>query len=176
MIHPWQIAVEIPPVWVTRGKGTKRRTTKVPGLPALHNLGSGRWGAKAFTAPQEKLLKAELLKWRRPSLGSEQRYSILLVRVSRHPLDWDVSNDKAGELFRAIGGDNAGSSLKHARDIMAWWLRLRDDRDPRAQWGVGQCWGPPGYVGIEVFLAARTEHWWELPERFLRGELTGGEG
>lgn len=172
----WHLAVEIPPVWVRQGKGPKRRSVKAPGLPALHNLGSGRWGARPFTEQQERLLKAELLRWRRPPVGDDRRFSCLLVRVSRRSLDWDVSNDKAGELFRAIGGDNAGSSLKKIRDTMAWWLRLRDDRDPRVQWGVGQRWGPPGHVGLEVWLALQGEHWWELQDRFLRGELAGGEG
>jgi hypothetical protein len=114
----------------------------------------------------KELLRMALLPHRPPSPLPE--LDVLLVRVSRRPLDWGHGTRK-----RSLGGDNPSSALKAFRDGFSKWLGCTDDRDPRVSWWVGQRWGPPKYVGVEIFVARRADpaRWWDLPDRFLRGEL-----
>ncbi len=171
----WTLTVEVPSkMWVWRGRGRRKYQAEAKlGLPALHNLGGGRWASMPIVREHKLLLKAaldarygELLPWH---LDSERWYDVLIVRVSRNPLDWSV-----GDKVRSIEGDNASSSLKAMRDCTAKWLMpgsTLGDRDPRVRWFVGQRWGPPKYVGVEVHLATWAEDWWTLQDRFLKGEL-----
>jgi hypothetical protein len=162
MTDPWSIAVEVP---AKTARGRKL------GLPALHNLGGGRWAAMPIVKEHKRLLQAALDARHGeplpPVLDSERCYDVLIVRVSRHPLDWGT-----GDRVRSIQGDNIGSALKAWRDQLAKWLDCEGgDRDPRVRWFVGQRWGPAKYVGVEVYLATWAEQWWTLQDRFLRGEL-----
>jgi hypothetical protein len=171
----WQLTVDVPPKMWT-GRGCKRKQRDL-GLPALHNQ-RGVWTVARIVAEHHRLFSAalaarggELLP---PVLDSERCYDVLMVRVSRRPLDYDVSNRLSKAQFRAIGGDNASSAMKAFRDGIASKQLLdcdNGDRDPRVRWAVGQRWGPPSYVGVQVYLATWATNWWELQDRFLRGEL-----
>lgn len=172
MTDPWHIAVEVPAkMWATNGRGHHRRRVQVPlGLPALHNQ-RGVWTIARIVAEQKRILTAalaardgELLP---PARYNGCCYDVLMVRTSRRHLDCSVR----GRGHCSVGGDNVGSALKTTRDVLAKWLGLPNDNDPRVRWFVGQKWGPPKYVGVEVYLATWAEQWWELQDRFLRGEL-----
>ena len=58
---------------------------------------------------------------------------------------------------RALDSDNAVGSAKHARDGIADALAaigLRDDRDARVTWLVGQERGKPREYGVRIILEA----------------------
>jgi len=60
---------------------------------------------------------------------------------------------------RALDSDNAVGSAKHARDGVADALAaigLRDDRDARVTWHVGQERGAPKTYGVRITLEATT--------------------
>jgi len=69
---------------------------------------------------------------------------VLLTRIAPRPLD----------------DDNLSNALKAARDTVADWLGLPDDRDPRVRWLYGQAVDPqrrPKYQALRVTIAPRED-------------------
>jgi hypothetical protein len=51
--------------------------------------------------------------------------------------------------------DALGPALKGVIDGIADALGLKNDRDPRVTWALGQVRGPKGYYGVEIRICAR---------------------
>jgi hypothetical protein len=179
MIQSWSITVEVPADDLVRRKGKLVRRTL--GIPAVHNLRDWRLRsalAKGHRAKLDAALlaspglrsRAELIQ---QQLKAGVRWDVLLIRRAPRPVDCAVQEGEWSAGGRGIGGDNLGSSLKAARDWTAnVVLGLAGDSSPLVRWGVGQERSyKPRLYQIAILVMPATGRWYELPDRWLRGEL-----
>jgi len=174
----WSLTVEVPEDELVRDKrgGIIRRPLSIP---ALHNTRDWkrcsavtRAHKAALDAAQAELLVARNQGWHtrqiRQHLAAGEALDVLLIRRAPRPLDCAVQRDGRG-----IYGDNLGSSLKPTRDWVAKRvLRLEGDSSPLVRWHCGQERSDrPRQHQIVILIVPALATWWELPDRWLRGEI-----
>jgi hypothetical protein len=109
----------------------------------------------------------------RARLLAGERFDVLLGRRAPRPLDCAIQSETPWkDGGRGIYGDNLESAMKPTRD---WAARrvfgLDGDSSPLIRWHVGQeRSGKPKLYQISVLIVPAVGRWWELPDRWLRGE------
>jgi hypothetical protein len=178
----WSLTVEVPPtVSIQRKRKGRVVTIETAAFPAIHNLRDWRLRSQLTKLHKrlldEALLHKRLLGWIARQLMAEvkigRRYDVMLIRRAPRPLVGAVQQGDWGGGGGFIGGDNAGSSLKAARDWAAKRVfGLAGDSSPLVRWSVGQERSAlPRQYQLVVAVVPAMRHWWELPDLWLRGAL-----
>jgi hypothetical protein len=178
-VDSWSLTVDIPASDLVRREGKIVRRTL--GIPAVHNLRDwtlrntltklhkAQLDAGLLTSPGKRWA-ADVLKRR---LANGEHFDVLLIRRAPRPLDSAIHHGQWKHGGRMIYGDNASSAVKGGRDWTAKRVfGLDGDSSPLLRWHVGQeRSGKAKLYQLSVLIAPAAERWYELPDRWLRGQL-----